>query len=178
MSQNSHILFYSNKCVHSKELLVLLSKDPELDRKFKKVNIDNPGVQIPHYVTKVPSAVIPFNGKPSLFVGKSIFKWYDDNHSQTTSNQEIQDYDPVGMSGYSDSFSFINNNNPLKKAYTYLNENFGGIQNVQAPGQNEEKETSRESQKRKEFDSALNRMMQQRDNEIPQPPQRFGGGGM
>ena len=186
MSQNSYILFYSNKCVHSKELLVLLNKDPELDRKFKKVNIDNPGVNIPNYVTKVPSAVIPYNGKQSLFVGKSIFKWYEDNHRQTTNNQEIMDYDPIGMSGYSDSFSFIDNNNPLKKAYTYLNENFGGISNVGGGGgggngggrfgDDSDAPKERESLKKKELDNALDRMMQQRNNEVPKPPQRFGGG--
>ena len=41
MSDGDYILFYSNKCLHSKEFLTLLLKDPELNKKFMKVNIDN-----------------------------------------------------------------------------------------------------------------------------------------
>ncbi len=226
MSQNDYILFYSARCVHSKELLLILSHDPELDRKFIKVNVDNRGANIPKYIEKVPSAIIPHNGRASLFVGKSIFKWYQDvrggartsnsnpasrqpqqqqqqqqqqpsqNANSASGNGDILDYDPVGMSGYSDSFSFIDNNNPLKKAFSFINENFndgnssnqrnnngggggnssGGIMGwLGGGGGNDGQQTERESAKKKEMDSAYDRMMNMRKNDIPQPIMRMGG---
>ncbi len=228
MSQNDYILFYSGRCVHSKELLVILSRDPELDRKFIKVNVDNRGANIPKYIEKVPSAIIPHNGRASLFVGKSIFKWYEDvrgggsnrprqqqpsqmqqqqQQQQTASNSggggaatgDILDYDPLGMSGYSDSFSFIDNNNPIKKAFSFINENFanegsggggnqrnnsasnssggsGGIMGwLGGGGGNDGQQTERESAKKKEMDSAYDRMMAMRKNDVPQAIMRMGG---
>jgi len=63
MSESEYILFYSNKCLHCKELLTLLYKDVELNQKFTKINIDNNGIKIPPYVKAVPSAIITINGK-------------------------------------------------------------------------------------------------------------------
>jgi hypothetical protein len=37
MSEGDYILFYSNRCLHSKELLNLLYKDVELNQKFTKI---------------------------------------------------------------------------------------------------------------------------------------------
>ncbi len=133
MSNNDYILFYSNKCNHSKEFLVLLTKDPELNKKFIKINVDTRGVKIPPYVKSVPSAIIPMNGSPSLLVGVNIFKWYDENHKINVQSGSIMDYDPMGMTGYSDSFSFLDGKNePLKKAFSFVNENF----NIQTPDGN------------------------------------------
>ena len=149
MSQNQYILFFSNDCKFSKEILLILSRDKELDQKFVKVNVMQRGANIPKYIEKVPSAIIPYQGKAQLFVGKNIFKWLEDHsrpmqrgggqqqqqqmqrggkqeQQQPVQNEGIQDYDPVGMTGYSDSFSFINNANPMKKAYEFLGEALGG----------------------------------------------------
>ena len=71
---DDYILFYSNKCLHSKELLNLLYKDVELNQKFTKINIDNTNVKIPPYIKAVPTAIVTNNGEPSLLVGSNIFK--------------------------------------------------------------------------------------------------------
>jgi len=177
MSQNDYILFYSSQCVHSKEFLVLLEKDPELNRKFIKINIDNRGTKIPHYVKSVPSAIIPHNGKSGLLVGNSIFKWYDDNHKQNIESNDILDYDPMGMAGYSDSFSFLQSDGPLKKAYTFINENFGGVSNVQQQQnlEDSQRQQQRVSQKSKELSTAYDNLMNARKYDIPQPISRLGG---
>ncbi len=228
MSQKSqYILFYSNECKFSKEILLILSRDPELDKKFVKVNVMQRGANIPKYIEKVPSAIIPYQGKAQLFVGKNIFKWLDDHsrpmqqgqgrQPQQQQQQQpqmqmggIQDYDPVGMSGYSDSFSFIDNANPMKKAYEFINESFGGgggggqydedvrkgvstsgnrgvagnmisnMMNGMMGGWGDdgggEKMSSREQEKRKQFDNDMEQMMARRNSEIPQAPMRIGGG--
>ncbi len=130
-NRNDYILFYSNKCMHSKEFLVLLQKDPGLDRKFMKVNVDTRGIRIPNYIKSVPSAIIPINGQPSLLVGVNIFKWYDESHRQTVQQQEILDFDPSGMQGLSDTFSFIDTpqtgnttSNVLRKTFSFISDNF------------------------------------------------------
>ena len=38
-NKDDYILFYSNKCLHSKELLNLLYKDPDLNQKFVKIKV-------------------------------------------------------------------------------------------------------------------------------------------
>ena len=83
---NDYILFYSNRCLHSKELLNLLYKDVELNQKFIKINIDNPNVKLPPYVKSVPTAIVPNDGQPSIMVGSNIFKWYQETHKNKRIN--------------------------------------------------------------------------------------------
>jgi hypothetical protein len=120
---DDYILFYSNKCLHSKELLNLLSKDPTLNQKIIKINIDNGNVKIPPYIKSVPSAIININGKPQLMVGSAIFKWYNQMHSKVVESQGIQDWDPHTMTGYSDGFSYLTNPDVMKKTFSFINEN-------------------------------------------------------
>ncbi len=193
MSNNDYILFYSNKCNHSKELLVLLTKDPELNKKFIKINIDTRGVKIPPYVKSVPSAIIPMNGSPSLLVGVNIFKWYDENHKVNVQSSSIMDYDPLGMAGYSDNFSFLDGKNePLKKAFSFVNENF----NIPTPdgnsmtGDNQSgrggggsfggfddrgggRGGDRESHKKTQLDMEYEQRMNQRKLDVPMGPPRI-----
>jgi hypothetical protein len=123
MSDNDYILFYSNKCLHSKELLNLLYKDVQLNQKFTKINVDNPNIKIPPYVKSVPTAIITINGKANLMVGSNIFKWYNQTHTKAVEKESIQDWDPYAMSGYSDGFSYITNPEVMKKSFSFVNEN-------------------------------------------------------
>ena len=234
--RSDYLFFYSPRCQHSKQLLSLFERDSELERLFVKVNVENKGIKIPKCVTKVPSVIIPFRGRPSLLTGKTnILQWYQDlrnpsnrnsqqqqpqqqqqqfqpqqqqqqyqpqqQQEQMKSSQQITDYDPITMNGYSDTFSFINNDNPQRKSFAFLTENgydnsvsshvstqpsgtvssvVGQVMNAMGFGgsnSNEEAPTnSRESQKRRAFDQQMERYMSQRNNEIPQGPVRIGGG--
>ncbi len=122
MSDGDYILFYSNKCLHCKELIGLLVKDVQLNQKFTKINIDNGNIKIPPYVKSVPTAIITTNGNPSLLVGSAIFKWFNQRHAKTVESQSIMDWDPHAMSGYSDGFSYISNPDVIKKSFSFLNE--------------------------------------------------------
>jgi hypothetical protein len=128
MADNDYILFYSNKCLHSKELLNLLYKDPQLNQKFTKINIDNTNVKIPPYVKSVPTAIITANGSPSLLVGSAIFKWYNQMHTKTVEKEGIQDWDPLTMTGYSDGFSYLSENSDvMKKSFSFISDKDGII---------------------------------------------------
>lgn len=169
---DEYLLFYSNKCLHSKEFLTILTKDVQLNKKFTKVNIDNKNIKLPPYIKAVPSAIITINGNPQLLVGSSIFKWYNETHKQTIQQQEILDWDPTTMTGYSDGFSYLDNGNDAhKKSFAFLNErheiyapdekSFGGSDDRKNGGIKTEMEMN------------LERMKNQRDLEVPNAPTRM-----
>jgi hypothetical protein len=165
MSDSDYILFYSNKCLHSKELLNLLYKDVELNKKFTKINIDNNNVKIPPYVKSVPTAIISSNGKPELLVGSSIFKWYNQIHTKTVETQGIQDWDPYTMSGYSDGFSYLTNPDVMKKSFSFINDN----DSITTP---DEKNYSNDNEKgnnqpKTKLDNDYETFMNQRKYEVP-----------
>ena len=107
MSNKNLVLFYSNKCEHSKEFLSMLHKDTSLNEQTTKVNVDNSNVKIPPYVKSVPSLIVNENNKPSLLVGSKIFEWYNKKHKKNIETNKIMEWDPCTMSGYSDAFSYL-----------------------------------------------------------------------
>lgn len=173
MSNNDYILFYSNKCLHSKELLTLLLKDVQLNQKFTKINIDNQNVKIPPYIKSVPSAIITTNGKPSLMVGSQIFKWYNDLHSKIVEKQGIQDWDPHTMSGYSDGFSYISEADVMKKSFSFINDNNSIITPDENNYNGDNNGNSKEKPKTK-LDSDYESFVNNRKLDIPSAPPRLG----
>lgn len=169
---NDYILFYSNRCLHSKELLNLLHKDTELNQKFIKINIDNPNVKLPPYVKSVPTAIVPNNGQPSIMVGSNIFKWYNAKHSKTVETQGIQDWDPHTMSGYSDGFSYLEESGVMKKSFSFLSDNDAIVtpdeKNYSGDGNKKSKD-----QPKTELDNDYEKFMNQRNYEVPANPPRL-----
>jgi hypothetical protein len=166
MSQNDHILFYSNKCLHSKELLNLLLKDVELNKKFTKVNIDNQNIKIPPYVKSVPTAIVSVNGKPSLMVGSQIFTWYNQTHSKNVELQSIQDWDPLAMSGYSDGFSYLTNADAMKKSFSFLTDSEGIITPDERNYSNDEG-GGKKSQEKTQLDNDYESLVNKRNFDVP-----------
>ena len=165
MSNSDYILFFSNKCLHSKELIILLSKDVELNQKFTKINIDNSNIKIPPYVKSVPTAIIPQNGQPSLMVGSQIFKWYNQNHKKVVETQGIQDWDPHTMSGYSDGFSYLSNPDVIKKSFSFLTENDSIITPDEKNYSGDNK--GDKDQPKTQLDNDFDNLMSQRKFDVP-----------
>ena len=165
MSDSDYILFYSNKCLHSKELLNLLYKDVQLNQRFTKINIDNPNIKLPPYVKSVPTAIVTINGKPNLMVGSAIFKWYNQMHSKKIETEGIQDWDPHTMAGYSDGFSYLSDNSDvMKKSFSFVNEN----NNIITPDEkNYSGDGDKKNQPKTELDSQYENFMNQRKYEVP-----------
>ena len=170
MSNGDYILFYSNKCLHCKELLTLLSKDVVINQKFTKVNIDNSNIKIPPYVKSVPSAIITSNNQPSLMVGTQIFKWFNSLHAQTVENQGIQDWDPHTMSGYSDGFSYLQNADVMKKSFSFINDN--NIIVTPDEGSYSGGENNKDKPKTK-LDSDYEHFVNNRNLDVPNPAPRL-----
>lgn len=162
--KNDYILFYSNKCLHSKELLNLLYKDPDLNQKFVKINIDTGNVKIPPYVKSVPTAIISENGQPNLMVGSAIFSWYKQKHSIVVEKQGIQDWDPHTMSGYSDNFGYLDNPQVIKKSFAFLNES----NTITTPDEGSYGDSSEKGNNSSKLQYNSNIGNQQQNNNFPQ----------
>lgn len=172
MSNSDYILFFSNKCLHSKELLNLLSKSVDINQKFKKINIDNQNIKIPPYIKSVPSAIVPQDGSPSLLVGKKIFDWLNQFNKQNSQNegQGIMDWDPCTMSGYSDGFSYLETDDVMKKNFSFINEN----NSISTPDEkNYSGNESNKNQPKTQLDNDYENFMNQRTSDIPNAPARL-----
>ena len=167
---DDYVLFYSNKCLHSKELLGLLVKDVSLNQKFTKINVDNPNLKLPPYVKSVPTAIITINNKPNILVGSNIFKWYQETHKKVVESQSILDWDPHTMSGYSDGFSYISTNDVMKKSFAFLNDNNAII----TPDEkNYSAQSDDKTQPKTELDMDFENIVNRRKSEVPSPPPTF-----
>jgi hypothetical protein len=174
---DDYLLFYSNKCLHSKDFLTILSKDVKLNQKFTKINIDNKSIKLPPYVKAVPSAIITVNGQPQLLVGTAIFKWYAETHKKAPEQQQQQnailDWDPMAMTGYSDGFSYIDNSNdPQKKSFSFLGGNDSTIYtpDEKSFGGNDDKKSGGA---KTELDLNYEKLMNNRNHEVPNAPTRL-----
>lgn len=170
MSNKNLVLFYSNKCMHSKEFLNILHKDNNLNNQVTKVNVDNSNIQLPPYIKSVPSLIINENNKPNLLVGRKIFDWYNQKHKKEISNASIMEWDPMTMSGYSDGFSYLEGDDIMKKSYSFVNDN----ETINTPDEsNFDSNKSSSNQVKSELDNDYEKFMASRTNEVAAPIQRL-----
>lgn len=73
-SPQKNFLFVSQKCQHSQRLLMRLQKTPLISQ-FQIVSVDDPRVQLPQFVTCVPTLYIP--SKRHVLTDADLFKWFD-----------------------------------------------------------------------------------------------------
>ena len=170
-NQNNHVLFYSNKCLHCKEFLTMLHKDENLNKTVTKVNVDNPNIKLPPYVKSVPSLIVNENNKPSLLVGSKIFEWFNNTHKKNVASNEIQDWDPCTMSGYSDGFSYLENPETIKKAYSFISDE----EKIITPDESnyESGSSSSSGPKKSDMDVQYEQFMSNRTNDVASPVQRL-----
>ena len=117
---NTLILFCSNKCRYSNEILQNINKDANLVSTIKIANIDNNKIKIPPYITNVPSLLIVNNNKKNILVGDEIINWVNKNRT----NNSIVEFDKMEMGGFSDKYSYL-------EGTTNIGHNFVSINNSQ-----------------------------------------------
>ena len=204
---NPYVVYYSTKCPHSKNFFERLRTSPDLYHKFDKKNIDNKALKLPAYLKSVPTILVlnPGTGKYNIFEGDGVFNWLDTMTGQTRNQNNmgggnmddgnmsggggnmgsgnigsvgpISDYDPSGMSGFSESFSYIGKGNEEKttdKNFSYLNRSdLGFPSNVPQDGHLDNKNA-----KKDESAQALEKLITERNTDVPNGPMRVGGGNM
>jgi thioredoxin-like negative regulator of GroEL len=186
-----YILFYSNNCLNCKKLFEFLEKDNPLNQLFTKVDVQQKNVKLPPYVKVIPSVLILENNKPlDFFKGNELFKWIEEMHLKNINSQEeIQEWDPSSMTGYSDGFSFltesnddfVHNNKIMKKSFSLMNENIyintpeaDNNSSQQNQNQNQHQQKYSNDDKKPKFDADYERFMNSRntDPSIPKGNER------
>lgn len=151
MNQNNSkaILYYSKRCPHCAEVLnkIRLGENTMSDfsEQFLYILVDGNN-KLPSYITEVPTMVVPSHNKP--LTGDSVFMWIDTKlrmsvqQKATSQSQTLQknepsvtakpsesadgplSYNPMEMSGFGDSFSFIDNAGEVQEhCFTFIDEN-------------------------------------------------------
>jgi hypothetical protein len=168
------VLFYSNKCKHSKKAIQIINDN---NINIKLVSIDDKNVKLPTFLKVVPTIIQ--QGIEQPLEGDFVFKWLDTSKTQRSKQLEIpkqgkddssiQPFFSNEMSGYSDGYSYLNNETPMNHSFEFLN----GSGNIPANKINTSNSTSdKTSDKEDQFNKQYEQLMEQRRGEIPDSVQR------
>ena len=117
------IIFYSNFCTYSKEIINEISKTPINDN-ILYVCVDDENIQLPNFITAVPTIYLV--EKKRIVVDESIPKWVQEQLSkvENTAGDEIQAYFGSNDSSFGSSFSSLDNKEekPFISSFTYIGE--------------------------------------------------------
>ena len=122
------ILFYSNFCTYSKEIVNSISKTP-LNDNILFVSVDDENIQLPPFVTSVPTIYL-INDK-KILVDEAIPKWINEKLSYTkgpqTDDQDIQAYYGTCGNSFGLNCTSIDNKEikPFISDFTFLSEDNG-----------------------------------------------------
>ena len=161
-----YILFYSDQCRHSTEFLQKLYKNQGLYKKIVKIEVRDKSIKIPNYIKSVPTMVTTINQKAELLVGNNLFEWLNSITSKNIANTSVDDWDPKAMSGgsYSDTFSFIGNENATEKNFAYI---ATGNEKIECPQEGSSQSVSNSTNIKSGVEKDFEHLMQQRRLEIP-----------
>lgn len=191
------VLFYSNKCKHSLKAIELIKKNNininlvSIDNKniklptFLKVvpTIIEEGSNSPlegEFVFKWLQRFIKQDNHQANYQANYQSNPQANHQSNAQSNPQsklqpissqsndsIQPFFSNEMSGYSDGYSYLNNENPMNHSYEFLN-------GVETSNQNKISsiETSSSSAKEDEFNQQYEQLMEKRRSEVPDAIQR------
>ena len=193
---SDRVLFISGRCPHSKKVLIGIQQYPFLKPLFKIVNIDTQ--PYPNYVKTIPSILI----NNQVITGETVFEYFGklvegkksqeqrvEEGEQTDSDQgqcrineegELEGWCGGGLGDSSVEYSIITEDNDdyTKKTYKMeTNYDFleGSGDSIHAQVKSMEKDDSQLSDKRKSFDSDLERLQRERGDMMGQQSGPGGG---
>ena len=153
MNENNNskaILYYSKRCPHCAEVLnkIRLGENTinDFSEQFLYVLVDGNN-KLPNYITEVPTMVVQSHNRP--LTGDSVFMWIDTklrmgvqqkslNQKSSLENKQPNEvikpnepsdgplsYNPMEMSGFGDSFSFLDSAGVTvqEHCFTFIDEN-------------------------------------------------------
>ena len=158
------IIFYSNFCTYSKEIINEISKTPINDN-ILYVCVDDENIQLPNFITAVPTIYLV--EKKRIVVDESIPKWIQEQLSkvENTSSDEIQAYFGSNDSSFGCSFSTLDNKEekPFISSFTYLGEE----QKINTPEEsNNSSSNSRDSFQNNTISNDYERLQNERQSEF------------
>ena len=167
---STFILFYSNKCKHSQKAIQIINK---YNIDIQKICIDDNKVKLPSFLKVVPTIIDKNNPQP--LEGNNVFGWLE-HHSKevvkevkkTESTDGIEPFFSNEMSGYSDHYSYIGNENPMEHSFQFIGDNNINTSNANVSGDNS---SDKSSEKEKALSSDYEKLMEQRKNDMKIPSQ-------
>lgn len=106
MSDQKHIVWYSNKCDYCKEILDLLAKDDI--SKYMLIDVENE--EFPYFVDRVPCI---FTNKKEIFVEDKLYNFINNSIN-------IKPFMVNEMGKVSDQYSYIENNDSVEHNFQFL----------------------------------------------------------
>jgi hypothetical protein len=130
-AENQYIIYYSNYCINSKELMNILCKSP-LYKQFVKINVSERGTRIPSFLKSVPTILVPKVNRP--LVGEETFQWLEQQTEQRiNTNNGITPYSSEMGFGFTETYSYLDVKDvdqPMEHTYVFLNK---GDQKIETP---------------------------------------------
>jgi hypothetical protein len=129
--QQKIFLFISNRCQHSKRLMMRLQKT-SLMNNFQIINVDDPRIQLPQFVSCVPTLYIP--SKRQVFTDADLFQWFD-NELQGAMAQEQKKASFIDMANITGDASILPfqmsemGNGLAGAAYSFIEEDKNDLMN-------------------------------------------------
>ena len=171
------IIFYSMKCKFSTKALEIIKKN---NININLECIDN-NKNLPKFLRVVPTIIDKNCDKPleGDFVFKFLNKFVNKSNTNSNSNTNINSNDSIEnkdsiqpffsneMSGYSDGYSYISNENPMNHSFQFLgnNTNSPNLNNIDRP-------ISSNNETDDDFNKKLQNYKEQRDHQLPVPISR------
>jgi len=157
------ILFYSNYCTYSKEIVNNVSKTP-LNDKMLFVCVDDNNIQLPPFVTSVPTIYL-INDK-KIVTDESIPEWIKEQLSYTKGPEfkdDIQAYYGTCGDSFGLNCSSIDDteHKPFISSFTFLSDDNGSTMAAQNDGRNSQQSSkdleALQRQRNEEFQSIARR---------------------
>ncbi len=112
------IIFYSNYCTYSKEILNQISKT-SINDNIAYVCVDDPNIQLPNFITAVPTIYLVEEKK--IVVDEAITGWIKEKTTKPQTD-ELQAYFGSTSGSYGNQFSLIDNSDekPFISPFTFI----------------------------------------------------------
>ena len=165
------IIFYSNYCTYSKEVINQISKTPINDN-IIYISVDDENIELPPFIKSVPTIYLVNDKK--IVVDEEIAQWIKEKTSKPV-DDTILPYFGSTDNSYSSSFSTLDDkdeNKPFISSYTFLGEE----QKIETPksdssSSSSSSNSSSSSSSSKYKPSNMDKLQQERQSEF-QPIQR------
>jgi hypothetical protein len=186
----TNVIYISKKCPHSKQLLIVIYKNPMLKDMFKIIAVDDSPV--PPFIKTVPTLFNETNN--TIISGTDLFnliKSYTEQSQggerehfsaapepDTPKSGDDDELSPwsigeMGGSVISSCYSFLDNDNPIQNNFELIGDApvSGGMGELQAPTMSNDSAGSK-TDKRQMFDSDYENFIKNRNEGIPNSTNR------
>ena len=155
------IIFYSNYCTYSKEIINQISKTPINDN-IIYVCVDDENIQLPQFIKAVPTIYLVNDKK--IVVDEAITSWIKEKVSKPKQDEELQAYYGSCGNSYGSEFSNIDetDSKPFISSFTFI----GDEQAIETPEGKNISSNSNDTNKSNNETNKYDKLMESRNNDF------------